>query len=323
MISMEFDTSLKRTMCPACANPLSLTQEKCYATVAPWVTELSNLKRILSHYLICPNCNSGYFDLKYTEQILSALYNSYRGDNYFKTRHKWDYSYSAKLNEGLATGAAWLAWRRSNVMEVLVDAGIPEDSITCCLDIGGGEGGVIPDFSIATKYVLESNESIQFSSEISRISSFEDIARISPTLIMCCGLLEHLNSPRDFISQLVSSAPCTEWFYFEVPAGVPAIRQGLMGRKIFLKFLSSNRLIWNSFDWLSKTMLRKFSINITVLRISEHLNFFTSKGLSKLMEKCGLEVISITQFDTNLNLPDQQNLHFEAAWKVLCKIRQS
>jgi hypothetical protein len=223
------------------------------------------------------------------------------------------------LNTGLSKDPAWLEWRRNNVMDVLIHAGIPENSITRCLDIGGGEGGVIPNFSKARKYVLESNEAIQYSSDISRISNFEEISSINPDLIMCCGLLEHLNNPHEFIMRLVSSASSSKWFYFEVPAGVPTIRQGVIGKKTFLKVLNSNRMIWNIYNRLSKIILNRFSINITILRISEHLNFFTAQGLTRLMQSCNLEVVLISEFDTNMKLPDQQNLHFQTAWKVLCR----
>jgi hypothetical protein len=318
LLSMKLDFGI-RNSCPAC-------KEKSYsviqvAVLSPWVLQIANLRKMLLRTLLlkCESCGTAYFDIFYGETVLKSIYERYRGETYFRVRHSWERSYSEKLNSGLNNDAKWMAWRRSSVERVLVSAGMNLHGPIKCVDIGGGEGGVMPIFPKGQKFVLDSNTKIDLPKDVSRLTDYSQLSKVNPDLIMCCGLLEHLNSPNDFLVDLLDSSKETLFYYFEVPAGIPKARNRFVEFLLFQKIITTNRWFWRLFSWLDSKVANKNLIGFMPIKVSEHLNFFSYDGLLALMQHKGLSVVSIDKFSTNNNLPDSQGLAFTDAWQILVK----
>jgi hypothetical protein len=136
---------------------------------------------------------------------------------------------------------------------------------------------------------------------------------------MCCGLLEHLNEPSNFLQQLVANSGVNSVFYFEVPFGVPKVKSTLLISNSILSLLASNSFAWNFALKLDKKIKKYTHWNLLPLKISEHINFFTERGLKKLVESVDLEVLGIKIFHTNFTLPDSVNVGFEYGIQVIAK----
>jgi Methyltransferase domain len=306
-----------RTTCPACGHSEISHSET--AIISPWILKICKKSYTFrqTRYFLCDFCKSGYFETAYTDEELHSIYSEYRSTNYFIIRSTWDRSYTKELNSGLSSDADWMHWRQLSVESVLLKNGIDLESKIVCVDIGGGEGGVIPNFPNGKKYVLDSNENLKLPKDVSRISQISNLAKIQANIIMCCGLLEHLNHPEEFLNDLKSNSPSTELYYFEVPAGVPTRRKQALHVSFFLRFLTSSPFLWNFANKIDAYTYKIFKIHAMPLRLSEHLNFFSERGLHALMQRANLKVLTISQFETNSNLPGGKSLAFTRAWQVL------
>jgi hypothetical protein len=212
-----------------------------------------------------------------------------------------------------------MEWRKSCVENLLDAANISRHEIEICVDIGGGEGGVIPDLPNSKKYILDSNKNLRLPSDILQINDMQDLRKINPDFIMCCGLLEHLNNPSNFLEDLISNTDSTTIFYFEVPFGVPKFKKTLITSQKVLNLISSNKLIWNFALKIDKFLNMKSNLRPLPLKISEHLNFFTESGLNRLLNSSGFEVLKLQIFHTNFALPDSANVGFEYGIQALVK----
>lgn len=309
----------ERAVCPACLD--TGHQIIQIALVSPWIMQIAKIKTKLRRTALskCDMCGTAYFRISYGEVILKAIYEKYRGERYFQIRHSWEKSYSKKLNSGLSNDVEWMKWRRNAVEKVLLGAGLDLNQPISCVDIGGGEGGVIPDFPNGKKFVFDSNLELNLPSDVTRLSDYSQLNAANPDLIMCCGLLEHLNSPTEFLENLLQFSKDTTFYYFEVPVGIPKPRNRFSASFFFQKVITSNRLIWKFFSWLDYKVVTVGFPSVMPLKLTEHLNFFSENGLRVLLEGNNLSVISISKFSTNYNLPDSQGISFTNAWQVLAK----
>jgi hypothetical protein len=299
--------------CPACS---SVNEGKgTSAVISPWVTELAQISEVLiPAYKICKDCQSGWFTIAYTDKILEALYHSYRGDEYFRVRNSWEPSYTRELNAGLNSGEAWLNGRRAQIEKSLVDAGYQPETMLSVLDFGGGHGGVMP--KLPNRYLLEANEFVQPEEGITLIKSLEEGKSLKLNLVMCCGVLEHLNSPRQLIETILELN--SEVFLFEVPTGTPRPRVGFAKSATVLRKIASSKIVWRRLQRLERKTSSKWR-SYFPLRCSEHLQFFTSEGLYKLLTSCGLDVLALTETSPNKSLKDARNLGFEIGLIAVCR----
>jgi hypothetical protein len=308
-----------RQNCPSCDHHSG--EQGGIGFIAPWLLKLSglNVENRIQNLNICAECGTGWFCFAYPDEILSSLYSDYRGKKYFNIRNHWDWSYSQELNNGLASSKSWMNWRKSCVETLLESVNFSNHEIRTCVDIGGGEGGVIPDFPNAEKYVVDSNKNLRLPPDITQLTEIEDMRKITPDFVMCCGLLEHLNEPSNFLQQLVANSGVNSVFYFEVPFGVPKVKSTLLISNSILSLLASNSFAWNFALKLDKKIKKYTHWNLLPLKISEHINFFTERGLKKLVESVDLEVLGIKIFHTNFALPDSVNVGFEYGIQVIAK----
>jgi len=248
---------------------------------------------------------------------MTALYSSYRGTRYQEVRQKWESGYTKALNDTLNNGNEWFSNRQSNVLQALIQSGIPVDKIETCVDFGGGHGGVMPDFK--KKYVYEENSQVKSDSAIEVLQSWNQVQEISPDLLMCCGVLEHVSSPFDLVAFLQTSN--SKFYYFEVPAGKPAKRKNLFFTTRLFKILVSSPSIWRTLNKIERLQISKPFVSFFPIRISEHLQFFSMQGLRNLVETSGLDVMYINDQDHNKGLVDSKNLSFERTIGVVARRR--
>lgn len=300
-------------ICPACG--AQNLQRSFSSVVSPWVMELANSQtRLLPGYKICKECGTGWFELVYSDSILDALYKAYRGKDYFSIRNSWEPSYTSNLNEGLNRGNEWLLGRRAQIVESLMKAGCDLGDMDSVLDFGGGHGGVMPVFP--NRFLLEANETVVPDAGIVLVHKLDDAKNLELDLVMCCGVLEHVNFPDQLVKSIMELN--ADYFLFEVPTGVPTPRNGIAKLSKFLYFASSKKFIWRQIQSIERRVPSSWR-RLFPLRCSEHLQFFTQPGLKALLESQGLQILELTETSPNESLEDGRNLGFENGLIAVCK----
>jgi hypothetical protein len=265
-------------------------------------------------YKVCKDCATGWFSIAYPDFVMDALYRTYRGDSYFQIRNSWEPTYTSELNSGLNNGKAWLQGRRSQIEKSLSDAGLSMKSMSSVLDFGGGHGGVMP--KLQNRYLLDANESVQPENGITLIKSLEQATSLNLDLVMCCGVLEHVNDPEDLVKNILELN--SKIYLFEVPTGTPIPRIGLANSTKAMCIAASSKYLWRRIQKLERRATLKWRKYFR-LRCSEHLQFFTPDGLYKLLTSCGLEVLELTETSPNSSLIGGKNLGFEVGLIAVCR----
>lgn len=301
----------KRKRCPAC---LCLSEQpNSLAIIAPWVRELAHVKARSSKYFICGECGTGWVDVNYTSLNMNLLYTDYRGPNYLQTRRKWEKSYSESFNASIDSGHTHMVLRRAQ-MEKLILENSPDfiSSARSVLDIGGGHGSLIPNWpGLNSKYVLDVS-GVDTLPGIRSIKSWSEIPIEEVlSLVMACGILEHLTSPSEFIETIADEIQSNKLmnanslFYFEVPAGVPYRKKQYL-KFIFAWLFSHQKLGWNFYDRIQL----KYGRTSFPMRIAEHIQFFTPQGIEKLLTTAGLEYLGSITYSAKESLEDSEGIRF-------------
>lgn len=263
---------LERNSCVACTSESSNLEVR--AIVAPWIRELTGFSPRSVVYRCCQKCHSGWVVKSYSEVEMFRLYTNYRGPKYLESRSRWEPTYTPHLNSSLDEGDEHLQLRRDALTDLVASS--RQDFIAqarVVVDIGGGHGGVIPDWiGLEKKYVLDIS-GVETVTGVTTVGSWGEISESKVDLVMVCGILEHLTNPVDFLTRLavdirsrLSKRPGT-LIYFEVPSGVP-VRPKYLLKFYFALGLSRFRFMWKLYDRLTSNTRSHFP-----LRIAEHIQF--------------------------------------------------
>ncbi len=102
----------------------------------------------------CRNCSLRFFDSRLTPEEVERLYTGYRGEEYFRSRHRCEFWYTRKFNTGVGHDGTAIALRKQ-VAEAFLKRHVDLGTIAAALDYGGDEGQFIPDAVGKEKYVFE------------------------------------------------------------------------------------------------------------------------------------------------------------------------
>ena len=307
--------AIRRMECPACAS--QETFQFCSAVISPWVAELAHETK--SHGVEikqCENCSTVFCDFGYEKNVLNALYKDYRGRRYQSVRQSWEPGYTNALNSALNGSPEWMKNRQQDVLNSLIASKINLSDIQTCVDFGGGHGGVMPDFKY--KYVFEENLQVQNSEKINVIADWADVKKLQPDLIMCCGVLEHVNQPKSLVQLLKTSG--ARFYYFEVPSGTPLKRVGFFSKSWALNIAVSSKPLWRSLQSLERAIGNKRLRRFFPFRVSEHLQFFSEKGIRNLISNSGLKVLNVTTQNHSAGLEDSRNMAFGSTLGIVATL---
>ncbi len=264
--------------CPICQVIPKRTRGggSCYAIVSPWIRELGVTRKRLSRYSICAVCKVGWFSLRYSEKGLQNLYMHYRGENYTAIRTKWEGWYSQLYNDGHES-ESWLRLRSDIIKNFLRDK-INLSSLEV-VDIGGDTGEIAAKLGAKTFRVEE------ISDRAEKINNTDDNGERA--MAMLGHVLEHVRFPKEFLKTLLGEY---ESVYVEVPNGLPNItkKRRSIGYLLIGLAASLHPFFWRTFAHPSAGR----SNPADLLRVSEHLTFFTEESL---------EAISADLFDGGIS----------------------
>lgn len=270
-------------VCPVCGSPPN--SKSGFGVVSPWVRELGVTKKKFSKMYQCPMCDCVFFSLRYSERGMQNLYAEYRSEVYTNIRKKWEGWYSDSYNTQHSS-VEWLDERAQTIRSFLSEYLSLEKSFV--FDIGGDTGEISSRLGAGGFTVLELSN--RFESD----SPDTDSDGLIPIAIMG-HVLEHVADP---LAELKGLLQKFEAVYVEVPGGLPALSLARRSRAMLTLylFMSSVPALWRKVSRPSTGRRNPAS----VLRLSEHLTFFSPLTIFALARQSNCEV---TLLETEITSP--------------------
>ncbi len=274
-----------------CCESLDIRRE--WGVMSPFFAQRALLRGPQAVPMIrCNACGTRYFDFTPTEEELSRLYEDYRGEAYFQLRNRFEPSYTRAFNDSLG-GDAGMQERRAVLHKALFECGI-DSELGAVLDHGGDRGQMLLGLKAPLRAVYD----------ISGVAAEPGVQAIPEAelrvhdwnLILCCHVLEHLPDPEAYLSKLLSLGQVGTYYFFEVP------------NENFRSIAISGWWIWKywidfaiKWPWLFKKLEMlsgKFNGRLHFIPpflfypLCEHLSFFTVTGITTLLQRYGLKILS-------------------------------
>ena len=133
------------------------------------------------------------------------------------------------------------------------------NKINTVIDYGGDEGQYIPRNITASRRIIFDPSNKIIPHEFEKINKFENLPLAD--LVMCCHTLEHVSYPQDLLKKLTHLLSDKSYIYIELPLEV---------QNIF-----------------------PLSPNEIPRQIHEHINTFTTRSLTSMINAVGLKIITI------------------------------
>jgi hypothetical protein len=278
------------------------TEIVSYGFVSPWCVKPGGLRNTTA--VKCRECDFVFFTRRYSNDELQLIYSGYREESYFRRRHRYEPWYTRRTNFDLGNNLETIERRRQNLEQLLEQALNLNNicNITSVVDIGGDKGQFIPrNESISRRAVMEVS-SAPTERNVQRLSNWEEVKRFNPNLIMMCHVLEHLNEPRNEVGLAVQCIPSGCFLYIEVPLDKPITEGkwfGSRAQRLASFFVVRSPLLSTVIDAWSLTCRKVFGHSRipSVLKQTEHVNYFSENAVRKLLGQFGCEMLTVATYD--------------------------
>jgi|ERR1700733_452979 hypothetical protein len=206
----------------------------------------------------CLNCSFVQTKFPFSDEAISRLYADYRSDSYNKERSHYEPTYAAVANSIGSHTEAGLDRVEALTSWLQVLISLEEGSM---LDFGGADGKFLPAFR-GQKYVYEISD-IQPAPGVVRIAGESSLQTYA--YVQLAHVLEHVTEPLQLARRVAALVQEGGYLLIEVPQDVSTeILQQLQ----------------------SGDCQRIFTVH-------EHINYYSTLSLRKLIETIGLEVVAI------------------------------
>jgi SAM-dependent methyltransferase len=275
-------------MCPSCESDGELA---AYAVVAHWACELMGHEAPQPTELLdCPRCGLSFYSQRYDEADMAGLYSQYRTESYLRTRQRWEPWYRASINNAFEPSSPATA-QRVQFLEAALRSACGDRVWSVIVDVGGDAGQFFPR-RVTGRRVLIDPSNKQLPDGVERVSSLGELGS-APDLIILAHVLEHLTDPLVLLSELHEVLVDDGRLYVEVPTDRPATtgRDAATRHGQRLDFLARHRVPFVAADFASGVG-RRVGIRgpFSVIKQSEHLNFFSEGSLSAMLSRVGFDV---------------------------------
>lgn len=244
----------------------------------------------------CATCGFRSFWDGYTREEESRLYGEYRGPAYLAARRFAEPWYTQRINDGIGADPDEISRRCARVAGMLGSV-VDLEAVQTVIDYGGDRGQFIPPNLGRERFVLE----------VSNALSVPGVTRIQPMddrcadIVLCCHVLEHATAPDGVLMDIVSRYLEDDGtIYIEVPREqydlrfVPLTGMVRTFYEAYLRAVAHSRIAYTIIDFYSTVSRIKLNIvpPFGFLKKHEHINFFSAESLSRLMRRCGLQVLT-------------------------------
>jgi SAM-dependent methyltransferase len=247
----------------------------------------------LCKLLECSACSFRFFDVRLDPDEVARLYSGYRGERYFAERHRWEFWYSRKVNDGIGGDPEEIETRVST-LEKLFHPHVNNATVKTVLDYGGDRGQFIPKSLGTEKFVFELSDAVP-EPGVNRIGSEQELNGMRFDFIMALGVLEHCSEPANVLEQLRSCLNPGSLLCI----GVPYERYGVgfAGKgRLYCNYLHALlnlpvALIAMDFYSAAARIKLNFIPPLGLVKCHEHLNFFNNNSMTALLERIGFEIV--------------------------------
>lgn len=283
--------------CPCCAAQDCNEQA---SVLSPFIQEYvfsSEPRSTLCTLLLCRNCGFAFFKERFTEEEARRLYAEYRTEDYFRIRHNHEPWYTQEINKGVGESPE----TRCALFDNFIGERSKEFRQTgSVLDYGGDRGQYISDlFRQSRKYVfdLSGHEPVP---NVTKLQSPSLLQQERFDFVYLCNILEHLSEPQAQLVDVQRMLAPSGYLYIEVPSEYPRFVWFQNNRlyKGYLMFLIRCQACLKLVDVMS--LLFRLKLNwplppFCLVKLHEHINFFTVQSLSALLLRTGYEVVTISE----------------------------
>ena len=284
---------------PVCICCGALVGKDYWGVIAPFLSDFVRPEHpSIVKLLECSSCGHRFFSYRFSDSEMSRLYSGYRGPDYFSVRKKAEPWYregtnSANLDPDIVSS------RKQGLLSFLRSHLPPDKKDFVFADVGGDAGQFIPLELASAAYVVEKSDQKTVEG-IKRVSAVTDISE-GIDLIVCAHVLEHIPDPVSFIRQTLNSAAMAQGclVYLEVPLERYHISDAMSsaGYKSYLGCLVRFRPLLVFADFAS-VLARGFLNRVfppLIIKLHEHLSFFTPRSLEECLRDLGFETIEVKQ----------------------------
>jgi hypothetical protein len=284
------------SVCICCG---ALVCKSYWGVIAPFISDFVRPEHTpIVRLLECSSCGHRFFSYRFSDNEMSRLYSGYRGSDYFSVRNSAEPWYrettnSANLSPNIVSS------RKQGLLRFL-RSHLPTDKKDFVVaDVGGDAGQFIPLELASAAYVVETSNQNPVEG-VKRVSAIADVSR-GIDLIVCAHVLEHLPDPISFMRKTLSSATMAQGclVYLEVPLERYHISDAMSsaGYKSYLGRLVRFRPLLVLADFAS-VLARGFLNRVfppLLIKMHEHLSFFTPRSLEQCLRDLGFETIEVKQ----------------------------
>lgn len=204
--------------------------------------------------LQCKLCHHLFLDIRFDDEEMLSLYDRYRGEEYTRLRELYEPGYIS-ANEAYGVNDFDYVSDVENFIRSY------DDTMQTILDFGGGSGQNTP--------FKERNVHLYDISDVEVVDRVEkvDIVTIKNSaydLVVISNVLEHIPYPKKMLEEIAAYMHSKTLLYIEVPL------ENLIKNAQDVSRLAEKKRYWH-----------------------EHINFFTAKSLSILLESCGFEIVKM------------------------------
>lgn len=280
-----------------------------FGAKARWIVE-NPKSDFLTELVQCESCSLIYFTEDFSDAEIKRMYDGYRGSTYFARRNHYEPWYTTRVNDSIGHSEFVLEHRRTHLKNVITgaaDRGEARLPIRI-LDVGGDEGQFIPDIStVADRAVLEVS-GVRPVDGVKTIHTWLEVGQFQPDLIMMCHVLEHTSGAREMVEAAAEALSAGGLLYLEVPLDGPSRVPAFMSRnwyQSYTRWLSRHPFVFRFADALSLASRRFLGGPVigSVIKQSEHINFFDVASMSHVVETLGFEEIAESVYKPSSGVP--------------------
>jgi hypothetical protein len=264
-----------------------------------------------SELVSCLRCDIKYFTAPFKADEFERMYSGYRDADYQRRRRRYEPWYSKKINNAIGHSTEVLELRRMHLEKLIGDVRSTEGNqvtIKRVLDIGGDEGQFIPKIQTITARAVLEISGIKPVEGIEVMNSWDQAGNFNPDLIMICHVLEHLENPLETAENAAKLLSTGGLLYIEVPLDAPSRIPRLFGTKFYkqyTKVLCRFPRLFTCADLMGLVSRKFFGWPIwgSVLKQSEHINFFNETSITKVIEDIGFSQITRSIYKPSSGVP--------------------
>jgi hypothetical protein len=282
--------------CPCCG---SADLDAWPAGVAPFIVEyVLDGRPTSSRLLQCRACSFRFYETRYDDAEAARLYADYRGERYFRVRHRHEPWYSRAFNEGLSK-AGGVEARRREIASWLGRRGEPACTV---LDYGGDRGQFLPVTPGLERFVYDIS-GVAPEPGVTAFAREEDLAGRSFDAIVISQVLEHVSDVAKILDHARSLAAKRALFIVEVPDEHFNLRLVPKGPifQAYVDAVLATQPFARVLDFYSAAFRTKLGVipPLGFPRMHEHINYFEGCSLRAALETRGLEVLSCDRTTTS------------------------